>query len=182
MSYLNKSETVNIVNVRLTEKGREFLAKGFKDDNVFDIVKFSFGDSEVDYKQYITGDNSGILQQDIMEPTTNPVDLKSKLFASGVKPTGEAVVSLTTTSINMTQWQSGVGVGAITTWEPVDGTYLEEYSWTNLGPLNDWDFGISRSVDGRSATIRSFDTTGTTTVKVKGMTSGKYALFTITIS
>ena len=45
MSYLPKSESVSLVNLKLTDAGREFLAKGFKDDNVFDIVKFSLGDS-----------------------------------------------------------------------------------------------------------------------------------------
>jgi len=182
MAYLDKSETVSLINIKLTDKGREFLAKGFKDDNVFDIVKFALGDSEIDYSQNVIGDDSDILAQEITEPTNNPVDLKSKIFASGVVPNGTPVVSLTSTAIEMTEYQSGIGVGASTQWQPVDGVYLEEYSWTNLGPLEDYDFGISLSVDTRSATLRTFDTTGTTTIRVKGITSGEYALLTLTIT
>lgn len=182
MGFLPKDETASLVNIKLTDKGREFLAKGFKDDNVFDIVKFSLGDSEVDYTQQEVGDNTKLEALDITEPTNNPVDLKSKLFASGVVPDGAATINLSTTQVSMTTWQSGIGVSVNTTWLPITGVYQEEYSWTNLGPLEDYDFGISRSNDTRSATLRSYDTTGTTTVKVEGMTSGKYSLFTITIS
>lgn len=178
MAFLPKDETASLVSIKLTDKGREFLAKGFKDDNVFDVVKFSLGDSEVDYTQTADGITGGT----ITEPTNNPVDLKSKLFASGVVPDGASAVNLSTTQVSMTAWQSGIGVSVNTTWEPITGIYLEEYSWTNLGPLEDYDFGIATSNDTRSATLRSYDTTGTTTVKVEGMTSGKYALFTITIS
>lgn len=182
MSYLSKSTTASLINIKLTDKGREFLAKGFKDDNVFDIVKFSLGDSEVDYSQYKTDDNSQILSQEITEPTNNPVDFKSKLFASGSVPNGIPEVQLSTTSVQMTTYQTGVGVSVKTQWEPVSGVYLEEYSWTNLGPLQDYDFGISKSIDTRTGTIRTYDTTGTTTIRVKGMTSGKYNLLTLTIS
>ena len=182
MAFLPKDETATLVNIKLTDKGREFLAKGFKDDNVFDIVKFSLGDSEVDYTQQGVGDNTKIEALSITEPTNNAVDLSSKLYASGVVPEGEALVNLSTSNINMTTWQSGIGVSVNTTWAPVDGIYLEEYSWTNLGPLEDYDFGISKSNDTRAATIRAYDTTGTTTIKVEGMTSGKHALITLTIS
>lgn len=182
MSYLDKTGGATVVSVRLTEKGREFLAKGFKDDNVFDIVKFSLGDSEIDYGRQTVGDATNILAQLVTEPTVNPSDLKSKLYASGVIPTGEATISLTTTDVQMTKYQSGYGIGVSTTWLPVEGLYNEDYLWTNIGPLEDYDFGMSISVDTRTATIRTFDTTGTTTVRVKGMTSGKYALFTLTIS
>ncbi len=182
MAYISKENTSSVVNVRLTDKGREFLAKGFKDDNVFDIVKFALGDSEVDYSVYTSGDDSNILALEITEPTTNPVDLKSKIYSSGVIPTGEATISLTSSAVAMTEWQSGYGVGVSTQWEPVDGIYREEYQWTNLGPLEDYDFGITLSVDTRTATLRSYDTTGTTTVRVKGMTSGKFTTLTLTIS
>ena len=182
MAFLPKDITSNLISIRLTEKGREFLAKGFKDDNVFDIVKFSLGDSEVDYSQIEPGDNTSILNQVISEPVVSPVDLKTKIYASGVIPNGTAVVNLSTSSVEMTTYQSGREVSVTTQWSPVDGVYLEEYSWSNLGPLEDYDFGISKSVDSRSATIRTYDTTGTTTIKVRGMTSGKYALFTLNIS
>jgi len=182
MSYLPKSTTDKLVNIRLTEKGREFLAKGFKDDNVFDIVKFSLGDSEIDYTQQEVGNNSKITSLTITEPVNNSPDLKSKIFASGVVPNGAATINLSTSSVKITKYQSGIPVSVNTQWEPIDGNYREEYSWTNLGPLEDYDFGISKSNDTMSITLRSFDTTGTTTIKVEGMTSGKYDLLTLTIS
>jgi hypothetical protein len=112
----------------------------------------------------------------------NPVDIKSKLYASGVVPHGTPSISLSDTSITMSKFQSGKQVVAHTQWDPVTGNYVEEYSWTNLGPLEDYDFGISKSLDTTTATIRAYDTTGTTTVRVLGMTSGVYSLFTLTIS
>lgn len=177
MSFLSKDETSSLISIKLTDKGREFLAKGFKDDNVFDIVKFSLGDSEVDYTNV---DN--ISNQLVTEPMNNPTDLKSKIYASGVVPAGTPLVSLTTNNVTMTVYQSGQEVAASSTWYPVEGIYSEEYSWTNLGPLEDYDFGMSVSPDTKSVTLRVFDVVGTTTIKVQGMTSGAYALFTLTIS
>lgn len=186
MSYLSKVVTTSLVNIKLTDKGREFLAKGFKDDNVFDVVKFAFGDSEIDYTQEDVSGSGGadMLLQKINEPINGAVDLKSKLYSSGVIPDGAANVSLTITELNMTTNTSGPSgnVGASTTWLPIDGKYIEEYSWTNLGPLKDYNFGISKSLDTTTATIRTFDTTGSTVIRVKGMTSGKSSLLTLNIS
>ncbi len=177
MSFLSKEESVSLINIKLTDKGREFLAKGFKDDNVFDIVKFSLGDSEVDYSNV---DNISL--QQILEPINNPADLKSKLYVSGVVPDGIPIVSLSTTNVEMTKYQSGVGVAATTQWSPITGVYNEDYSWTNLGPLEDYDFSMTRSLDTKTVTIRTYDTTGSTVIKVMGMTSGVYTLFNLTIS
>lgn len=177
MSFLSKEQTASLISIKLTDKGREFLAKGFKDDNVFDIVKFSLGDSEVDY---VNVDN--ISNQLVTEPMNNPTDLKCKIYASGVVPAGTPQVNLTTNQVSMTIFQSGIQVGASSTWYPVDGIYSEEYSWTNLGPLEDYDFGMSKSYDTKSVTLRAFDVIGTTIIKVQGMTSGAYALFTLTIT
>jgi len=175
--YLQKDETASLINIKLTDKGRELLAKGFQDDNVFDIVKFSLGDSEVNYNNV---DN--ISNQLVTEPMNSPPDLKYKIYASGTIPEGIPVVSLTQTNIEMTLWQTGVQVGASSIWAPVDGIYSEEYSWTNLGPLEDYDFGITRSYDTRNITLRAFDVVGSTVIKVQGMTSGAYALLNLTIS
>lgn len=174
--YLANSATTAIVNIRLTEKGRELLASGFKEDNVFDIVKFSFGDSEVDYR--ITG----LTGVSITQPTVSTVDLKTKLYASGTIPSGSAVVNLSHSNVNMTKYQGNRIVTASTDWPPVEGVYLETYKWVNLGPLNDWDFVLRPASNTRSATISTYDVTGTTTIKVQGQISGKYSTFLLTIS
>jgi hypothetical protein len=182
MAILDKNVDATLVNVRLTDKGREFLAKGLKDDNNFDIVKFSFGDSEIDYRVFNLGDDSDLLNLEITNASTDAVDLKHKIYSSGVIPDGTPTVSLTNTAIQMSIHQANKTVTASTDWTPVDGNYNEEYSWKNLGPLNDYDFKLSLSVDKKVATISSYDTTGSTTVKVEGMTSGAYNLLTLTIS
>lgn len=174
--YLVNSGTSAIVNIRLTDKGRELLASGFKEDNVFDIVKFSFGDSEVDYR--ITG----ITGTSITEPSVAADDLKSKLYASGSVPSGTPVVNLSHSNINMTRYQGNRIVTAETVWPPVESVYLETYRWVNLGPLNDYDFILKPASNTRSATISTYDVTGSTTIKVVGQTTGKYETFLLTIN
>lgn len=177
MSYLSKEDTLSLVNIKLTDKGREFLATGFKMDNIFDIVKFSLGDSEIDYSL----SSEDILKQKIMEPINNPPDLKSKIYAYGVAPSGIATISLESLSITLSKFGSASNKVS-TTWSPIDGEFNEEYTWTNLGPLNDYDFAISKSRDTKTAKISAFEITGSTTIKVMGVTSGEYALFSLTIT
>ncbi len=175
MAFLRQELGTALVNVKLTSKGREFLAKGFKDDNVFDVVKFSFGDSEVDYR------DSNVENNLILEPSSEAVDLKYKIYASGVAPSGTPIVSLSSTDISMSQYQNNVVVSGSTTWPPIEGNYSETYLWTNLGPLNDYDFNMTISQDTRLANISSLDVTGSTKVRIVGQTTGKYAIMNLTI-
>lgn len=181
MSYLKKGTTSTLINIKLTEKGRELLAKGFKDDNVFDIAKFSLGDSEVDYSLINGGDDSLLTSQLILSPSNVADDPAFKLYASGVVPNGTPYVTLSTSVLNMTRYQSDVSISVNTSWSPVSRFYIEEYRWINLGPLNDYDFSISKSLDTRVGTIRTYDTVGTTVIKIQGMISGAYALLTLNI-
>lgn len=178
MSYLDRSVVATLLNVRITDKGRELLAKGMKEDDNFDIVKFSFGDSEVNYDV----DDTTIEDGAVLSPTVAASDLVYKIYSSGSVPSGTSSVNLSTTNIQMTRNQTDINVSVSTNWPPVQGIFQEDYQWTNLGPLNDYDFKIAKSVDNRVATLTSYSVTGTTTVKVKGMTTGKYATFNLTIS
>lgn len=181
MAFLNNNVEATLVNIKMTEKGRELLTKGLKEDDNFDIVKYSFGDSEINYTLDAASGTS------IQEPAAKEVDLVYKLYASGTVPSGTPTMTLSTDEVNMSTYQTGVMgsqgvVHATTYWAPVEGTYQEEYKWTNLGPLNDWDFQVLQTYDTKSATIRTFGTTGTTTVKVKGMISGLHKTFVLNIS
>lgn len=173
--YLNNEETATLVNVKLTSKGREYLARGFKTDNIFDLVKFSFGDSEIDYA------SSSPLSGMVFEPSNESVDLKYKVYSSGLVPSGSPIVSLSQNSITMSKYQTGISVSVTTQWPPVEGNYVESYKWTNLGPLNDYDFNIVKSNDTRAAVFTTQDVVGTTRVKIEGTTSGKYAILTVNI-
>lgn len=176
MGFLYNDETVSLINVKLTDKGRELLAKGFKDDNIFDVVKFSLGDSDVDYR---ISTIDGTL---VLKPESANGDIKSKIYASGVIPSGTPTVSLTNTTIGMGTYEGGISVGASTSWAPITGNYVEQYIWTNLGPLQDYDFNMVLSVDTTVAEFRTFDTVGTTMVKVRGVTSGAYEILTLNIT
>lgn len=178
MSYLDKSVTATVVSVRITEKGRELLARGLKEDDNFDIVKYSFGDSEINYNF----EDSDIEGMAILVPSSNEKDLVSKVYYNGTVPSGTPTINLSTTEVSMSKNEGGVNVSVYTEWPPIDGIFNEEYKWSNLGPLNDWDFKISKSLDTKVATIQTFDVVGTTKVKVKGLTSGRSATFTLTIS
>lgn len=180
MSYLDKSVEANLVSVRITEKGRELLARGLREDDNFDIVKYSFGDSEINYN--ISDPDTNIPDTAILEPSSNAKDLVSKLYAFGTVPDGTPTIHLSTANISMSTNQTGVNVTVHTEWPPVEGVFSEEYKWTNLGPLNDWDYRITKSVDTKSAMITTYTTTGVARIKVKGMTSGRYAIITLTIT
>ena len=178
MSYLDKSTDATVVSIKITDKGRELLARGLQEDDNFDIIKYSFGDSEINYNI----DDEDIETTSILEPSTKENDLVSKIYVSGVVPSGTSTINISTTEIDMNTNESGVHVSVYTEWPPIEGIFNEEYKWTNLGPLNDWDFGLSKSIDTKVANIRTYDVVGTTRIKVKGLTSGRYAVFTLKIS
>lgn len=178
MSFLDKSGDAKVVSIRITNKGRELLSKGLREDDNFDIVKYSFGDSEINYNM----EDEDIEKTSILEPSTREVDLVSKIYSIGVIPDGTPRLYLSTTEVDMSKNESGVNVSVYTEWPPIDGIFNEEYRWTNLGPLNDWDFSLVKSLDTKVATIQTYDTVGTTTIRVKGLVSGIYRTFTLTIS
>lgn len=176
-SFLPQTATTAVVNVKLTDKGRQLLTKGFFEQDTFDIVKFAFGDSEVDYSltdAEITGNT-------VSRPDNFQVDFKSKLYASGTIPSGNPSVTLSVMSLELTPDQSR-NVQATTFWPPVEGEYLEVYRWENLGPLEDYEFDIAVSNNTRTASIVAFDVTGTTQVRVIGQTTGRYAVLDVTIA
>lgn len=178
MPFLNNDDGSTIVSLRLTNAGRKLIAQGFKLDNIFDVVKFSFGDSEIDYDL----ETASIEAQEILDPETGAKDLTYKLYASGIEPSGDAIIQLSSTELNLSTYQSNITVSVSTQWEPVDGNYIEKYSWTNLGPLEDYDFGITTSIDTTTATIRTLGVVGTTYIRVRGETSGKYSILTLNIT
>jgi hypothetical protein len=59
MGFIDNGGDV-IVDAVLTDTGREFLARN---DGSFEIVRFSFGDDEIDYSLFVS--NTGSLQQDV---------------------------------------------------------------------------------------------------------------------
>ncbi len=59
MGFLDNSSNAITVDAVLTDVGREFLARN---DGQFEIVRYSFGDDEIDYKLFNV--NTGSLQQD----------------------------------------------------------------------------------------------------------------------
>ena len=176
ITIISTSDT-SVVQVKLTNKGRELLTKGFNDVDTFDIVKFAFGDSEIDY----TRSDAEILVGRITYPDNSQADFKSKLYESGSIPTGTPAISLSVTSLNLTNYTES-SVNAYTTWSPVQNIYIEDYKWINLGPLNDWDFEILPANNTRSAKIKSYDITGSTVIKVVGQTSGKYNTIIVNIT
>lgn len=77
-----------ILDAVLTDYGRQLLAKG---DGSFKIVKFAFGDDEIDYSQYVTTEGADDLTRDlkiaktpILEAfTNNAASMTSKLLTIG---------------------------------------------------------------------------------------------------
>ena len=179
MPFLNNDSVSPTITVKLTNKGRKLIANGFKLDNIFDMVKFSFGDSEIDYGV----DSVDILSQEILEPSIGEIDFNTKLYSSGVEPSGTASITLTASELNMSKLQSGKTIGVEKTdWPPVEGAYIERYSWTNLGPLKDYNFEMVTSIDTKTASFRTYETTGSTSIKIYGETSGKHVILTLNIT
>jgi len=80
-SYLNNTSDI-ILDAVLTDYGRQLLAKG---DGSFNIVKFAFGDDEIDYSLFNTGavspnQDTDIMSTPILEAFTNNIaSMNSKL-------------------------------------------------------------------------------------------------------
>jgi hypothetical protein len=171
---LNTTVATTVLDVKLTSKGKELLSKGLNERDFFDIVKFSFGDSEIDYES-----NPSIAIG--TRASSDSIPFKSRLFSTGVIPTGDAIISLFPGNIDITKGSS-VLIAAETTWPPISGIYYENYSWQNLGPMSDYDFTITVDENTRSASIISYDVIGTSTIKVTGQISGKYKIITLNIT
>lgn len=175
-AFLTDTANGPLVSVRLTDKGRELLTKGLFEQDTFDIVKFSFGDSEIDYS---LGDDA-VSGYSISAPDVSQLDFNSKLYASGTVPAGDPYVVLDATEVVISENQA-IDVVVQSYWPPVEGKYLETYKWVNLGPLTDYEFSILTSNNTRNATIVSYDVTGSTRIKVVGQLTGRYAFLDVTI-
>ena len=81
-SFLDNSGDI-ILDAVLTDYGRQLLAKG---DGSFNVVKFAFGDDEIDYSLYDTGavapnQDASLMGTPILEAfTNNTAALKNKLL------------------------------------------------------------------------------------------------------
>lgn len=81
-SFLDNTNDI-ILDAVLTDYGRQLLAKG---DGSFNVVKFAFGDEEIDYALFNTGavspnQDTEIMSTPIMEAfTNNAASMKSKLL------------------------------------------------------------------------------------------------------
>lgn len=172
MGFLDNSETAPVIKVKLTSKGKELLSKGLKDQDMFDVVKFSFGDSEIDYSLPI----ENIQDQKMSEPDINTQTIRSKLYYSGDVPIGtpQAVLSIVS---GLVSTYGSIDVNVYTLWSPISGKYSEQYNWINLGPLEDYDFSLEKSNDTMSAKISAYDVTGSTRIKIQGQTSNAYSIF-----
>lgn len=86
-SFLDNTGDI-ILDAVITDYGRQLLAKG---DGSFNIVKFAFGDDEIDYSLWQTGSvtslkDVNIAGTPIMEAfTNNAASLKSKLITIGIE-------------------------------------------------------------------------------------------------
>ena len=176
------------VRVKLTDKGRELITKGTLEED-FDIVKFAFGDSDIDYSV----SEASIGDAVISSPPSRVLDLTSKLYQSGIKPTADVTDayikvngSESASKLSMSTYSTpeSTNVEVMTVWDPfITGAgYRESYSWENLGPLNDWDFKMTVSADKKSATIESLGITGVANIKIKGQKSNQHGILTLTIA
>lgn len=86
-SFLDNSKDI-ILDCVLTDYGRKLLAQG---DGSFNIVKFAFGDDEIDYSLFDTASVSTTRDVDIMATpileamTNNAASMKSKLLTIATK-------------------------------------------------------------------------------------------------
>lgn len=86
-SFLDNTGDI-ILDAVITDYGRQLLAKG---DGSFSIVKFAFGDDEIDYSLWQSGSvtslkDVNIVTTPIMEAfTNNAASLKSKLLTVGIE-------------------------------------------------------------------------------------------------
>lgn len=176
MGFLDNSETAPVIKVKLTSKGKELLSKGLKDQDMFDVIKFSFGDSEIDYSLPV----ENIQDLKISEPDINTQTIRSKLYYSGDVPIGTPQIVLSSASGVVSTYGS-VDVNVYTLWSPVSGKYSEQYNWINIGPLEDYDFSLEKSVDTSSVKISAYDVTGSTRIKIQGQTSNAYSIFDLII-
>jgi len=84
MGFLDSSSS--IVSAILTRKGRELLAKN---DGSFRIVKFAFGDDEINYQLYnaATDNDTDILNLPVLEPSSNELTALRYRLVSAPKGT-----------------------------------------------------------------------------------------------
>lgn len=160
MGYLDNSGDI-LVDAVLTDIGREFLARN---DGSFEIVRFAFGDDEIDYSQY--NPNTGSLQQDIniintpiFEAFVNEkIALKSRLISIS-NPSLKYIPKLTATNSTLSlgektdaqvgkalEFRQSTQSGRTVPPEIIDGSfiiqmdndllYIERQTPINISPAN----------------------------------------------
>lgn len=166
MSFIN--ETGTTVEVRLTNKGREYLTNG----NLFNMVKFCFGDSEIDYTSDV------ISGSPISYPNINNQFIKTKLYYRGNTPSGDPELIVNNYIQNIPR-NSTIQISINTHWYPIE-SYYENYSIERLGTV-DYRYMSIQKLTNNDYLINTYDLTGSTQLKILGLTSNEYRVLDFNI-
>lgn len=187
MAFLDSSSSV--VDCILTRKGRELLAKN---DGSFKIVKFSFGDDEINYQLYNlnTDDDADILNLPILEPSSNEeTALRYRLITMGQGAVSVARLVLTPNLLVLSSRidpNPGIPTSGAITVKTIGGTdnsyslttrdaRIATASLSNVTLDNDEDGGSTAII-----IITAGDVSGSTLIDIVGNDTG--AISTIAVN
>jgi len=184
MGFLDNSTVT--VDAILTKKGREILSRGGN----FNITKFALSDEEIDYTLYdVTHPNGtdsygGVIENmSLLEAAPNRTDFNSFLTNNSL-----AGVKLQIANLIRNDIEAGTPIGINVKTQGVTETYDYYIENTNIVKFSGENATTSDSLKGASGDIvlmaQRFGTpspSATTTVKVKGTTTGAQSDITISV-
>jgi hypothetical protein len=189
MGFLDSSQS--IVAAILTRKGRELLAKN---DGSFKIVKFAFGDDEINYQLYDpdTEDDTHVLNLPILEPSSNELTaLRYRLVTAPVGTQQVAYLVANPTSLllqNITISNSTLankGTFSIITKAGVDTSYNAYSRDIKIAKVDNPIIQATVDSNGQASAVVAISagfTNGTTYIDIIGKDTGAIISVPITIT
>lgn len=190
MGFLDSSSS--IVTAILTRRGRELLAKN---DGSFRIVKFAFGDDEINYQLYnsATENDTDILNLPVLEPSSNELTaLRYRLITA---PQGTIQVAYLTVAPVFLALQNqtvrnnrlpSVGTLTIQTTNGTDTAYIITSRRTSIvsviTPLATAEIDPVQGVSTALVSIRAGSQNGSTYVDIVGRDTGAIISIPITVT
>lgn len=188
MGFLDSSSS--IVTAILTRKGRELLAKN---DGSFRIVKFAFGDDEINYQLYnaATDNDQDILNLPVLEPSSNELTaLRYRLVSAPQGTIQVAYLVVAPTFLNLQNMTirsprlPNVGTLSVQTTNGIDTAYIATSRRANIcvvrNPLATAEIDPGLGISSALITIQGGIQDGSTYIDIVGRDTGSVISIPVT--
>jgi hypothetical protein len=181
MAFIPQTSTTIFCRTKLTDLGKQYLVDLDETKRKkFNLSKFAFGDSEIDYSllpEQIAGNTAQITSPSpTKDGITSMVYYINKILDAPNAPTRNSELVLSTNELVISRNQS-FAIHATTFWPNKKNKFYEKYTWENLGPFK--EINLTPINDTQSVTVKLGAGNGGSGISARGMTTGLKAILYI---